>query len=89
VESTSSAPATGLLFAQAALPGLPQQFRQLGDIRRDPPRLVAGEPLGRRCNAVKSTFLELASALRLRMLNKFPTASVCYFQRAVLATAHP
>jgi hypothetical protein len=31
---------------------LPHQLRQLGDIRRDPPRLVFGERLGRRSPAV-------------------------------------
>jgi hypothetical protein len=25
---------------------LPQQVRQLGDIRRDPPRFIFGQPLG-------------------------------------------
>jgi len=32
---------------------LPQQVGQLGDIRRDPPRLVADEELGPRIGALK------------------------------------
>ena len=50
-----------------ALP-LPHQLRQLGKVHRDPPRLVAGEQLGRRSPA--ELFLEIDIGDR-------PTGSLC------------
>jgi hypothetical protein len=40
---------------------LPQQLRQLGDIRRNPSRLVFGEQLGRRAPATLASFVSLGN----------------------------
>ncbi len=44
----TESPSAALIDLSPRLNGLPQQLRQLGDVGRDPPRLVAGEQFGRR-----------------------------------------
>jgi hypothetical protein len=48
-----------LIYRPSALSRFQQNFRQLGDIRRDAPGLVAAEQVGRRATARELQYKEL------------------------------